>query len=120
MYEKGIEDEKRMREFIRIYLENEGYQVLESENGKKGLEIFELEKPDLLILDIMMPLVDGYEVCRRIRKEYSIPIIILTALEGESRVVDNHVKKIRRKLGSAGGFIKTVVSVGYKFEGSSQ
>jgi len=75
-----IEDEGAVREGLVDNLRFEGYEVLCSEDGAAGLEIFEVEKPDLVILDVMMPGVDGLEVCRRIRAVQSkTPIIMLTA-----------------------------------------
>lgn len=211
-----VEDECRIREFISAYFRNEGYAVFEAANGRIALNVFENNVIDLIILDIMMPEIDGFEVCKRIRKTSEVPIIILTALEeeeqhilgyelgaddyitkpvkarillakakrllektndnntitfdnieidtdarcvyidnknvyfapkeyellvllaksngkalprdyildkiwgyyfvGETRVVDNHIKKIRKKLGKYSNIIKTVVSVGYRFE----
>lgn len=75
-----IEDEGAIREGLVDNLRFEGYTVLCSDNGLAGLEAFEVEKPDLVLLDVMMPGVDGLEVCRRIRATAShTPIIMLTA-----------------------------------------
>ena len=75
-----IEDEGAIREGLVDNLRFEGYQVICSDNGLGGLEVFETEKPDLVLLDVMMPGVDGLEVCRRIRAAAShTPIIMLTA-----------------------------------------
>ncbi len=75
-----IEDEGAVREGLVDNLRFEGYEVLCSENGASGLEVFVAEKPDLVILDVMMPGLDGLEVCRRIRAvESNTPIIMLTA-----------------------------------------
>lgn len=74
-----IEDDALMREFITDYFEQEGWEVHEAENGKIALHIYESVSVDLLILDIMMPEVDGFSVCRRIRKKSDVPIIIITA-----------------------------------------
>ena len=75
-----IEDESSVRSGLVDNLQFEGYKVVCSENGVSGLELFELEKPDLVILDVMMPGLDGLEVCRRIRAtSQAIPIIMLTA-----------------------------------------
>jgi DNA-binding response OmpR family regulator len=214
-----VEDENRMREFIVLFLRREGYNVIEAENGMVALEKFKSEDIDLIVLDIMMPIIDGFQVCSEIRKISQVPIIILTAIEeenqqvkgyeigaddyvtkpfkinilmakvkriigkidmvsggnreefggliidfegrsvevdgqtlklapkeyelleylirnksialsrekildnvwgydfiGETRVVDNHIKKLRSKLGSYSKHIATVMSVGYKFE----
>jgi len=79
-----IEDEGAVREGLVDNLKFEGYEVICSENGNSGLEAFESEKPDLVILDVMMPGLDGLEVCRRIRASQSeTPIIMLTAKGSE-------------------------------------
>lgn len=214
-----VEDENRMREFIGLFLRRDGYNVIEAENGMVALEKFEAGDIDLVVLDIMMPIIDGFQVCSEIRKKSQVPIIILTAIEeenqqvkgyeigaddyvtkpfkinilmakikrivgkidmenennkevfegltidfegrsveldgeslklapkeyelleylvrnknialsrekildnvwgydflGETRVVDNHIKKLRSKLGIYSKYIATVMSVGYKFE----
>ncbi|SHJ59330.1 response regulator transcription factor [Paramaledivibacter caminithermalis] len=79
-----VEDESRMRRLISDYLKKEGYSVIEAEDGKKAIEIFNLDKIDLIILDIMMPKYDGWTVCREIRKTSNKPIIMLTARSEES------------------------------------
>jgi len=79
-----VEDESRMRRLISDYLKREGYVIIEAENGKKALEIFNSDKIDLIILDIMLPEYDGWTVCREIRKSSNVPIIILTARSEES------------------------------------
>lgn len=79
-----VEDESRMRRLISDYLKREGYTIVEAENGRKALEIFNSEEIDLIILDIMMPEYDGWTVCREIRKTSKTPIIMLTARSEES------------------------------------
>lgn len=74
-----VDDEKEIRNLIGIYLKNEGYKVIKAENGIKALEILEKEKIDLIILDIMMPDMDGIEACTKIREEKNMPIIMLSA-----------------------------------------
>jgi DNA-binding response OmpR family regulator len=211
-----IEDENRIREFLSVYFRANNYKVFEAEDGITGLEMFDQHMIDLVILDVMMPKLDGFEVCKRLRHTSDVPIIFLTALEeeeqhllgyslgaddyiskpvninillakskrlldkrkghslivfdglkidqrsrsisidgnlvefapkeydlllllaenvgqvfsrdiiiegiwggyfeGGTRVVDNHVKKIRKKLGDYSDMIKTVISIGYKFE----
>ena len=216
-----VEDEARLIEIVTDYLEDAGFNVIQARDGKKALEEFENNDVDLVILDIMLPELDGWTVCRRIRKKSGVPIIMLTAREeeddklmgfelgadeyvtkpyspkvlvarvktlikritaepvadeniiafpglevnvksyvvkvegakvdmtpkefdlliflldnrgivltresilnkvwgydffGELRVVDSHIKKLRKKLGSRADYIKTVVKVGYKFE----
>lgn len=212
-----VEDEQRIREFIALYFKAEGYAVMEAEDGVSALKCMEAGRTDLIVTDIVMPHMNGYELCSQVRKHSDIPIIILSALDneeqyilgyqhgaddymtkpvngkilvakanrllervhqeadlielegirvdkqgrtvwvdeqvidfspkeyelflllienknkvlnrffilnkvwgfdfmGESRVVDTHVKKIRKKLGAHAGRIKTIISVGYKFE----
>lgn len=79
-----IEDEKDIREVIFRYLENEGYDVIESDNGITGLSLFNDQRPDLVICDIMMSGIDGFEVLERIRGVSDVPVIMLTARHLES------------------------------------
>jgi len=74
-----VEDEKRMREIVAAYFETAGYQVVEATNGLEAIDAFESQKIDLVLLDIMMPQVDGWTVCKRLRTKSDIPIIIITA-----------------------------------------
>lgn len=79
-----VEDEFRMREIISDYLKQEGYMVLEADNGMDALEVFENNKIDLILLDIMLPRLDGFTVCRSIRKkDCRVFIIMLTAKSEE-------------------------------------
>ena len=78
-----VEDEANIRELLRLYLEREGYTVIEAENGVEGIKKWKSEKPDMLLLDVMMPVMDGWAVCREIRAESDVPIIMLTA-KGET------------------------------------
>ena len=78
-----VEDEANIRELLRLYLEREGYTVLEAENGVEGIKKWKSDKPDMLLLDVMMPVMDGWAVCREIRAESDVPIIMLTA-KGET------------------------------------
>ncbi len=74
-----VDDEKNICELIRLYLEKEGYTVMMANDGASAVEIQKSEDPSLVLLDIMMPKMDGWEVCRRIRERSSVPIIMLTA-----------------------------------------
>ncbi|ULO09551.1 response regulator transcription factor [Paenibacillus sp. 19GGS1-52] len=74
-----VEDDMLMREFITDYFKKEQWEVYEAENGRLGLEIFEQTSVDLVVLDIMMPEMDGWSVCRCIRAKSDVPIIIITA-----------------------------------------
>ena len=81
-----VDDEKRLIELIQVRLEAAGYRVITACNGEEGLEKAKNEKPDLIVLDIMMPKVDGFEVCRTLKNDplYShIPIILLSAMDTE-------------------------------------
>lgn len=213
-----VEDEEKLREVIALFLRSDKYNVLEAESGEKALILFSENNVDLIILDVMLPGINGFEVCERIRKMSDVPILFLTALGdddyfmlgyragaddyiakpfkasilalkvqrilerqekagliqtsypgiqmdenafrctadgidanltqkefqllrilisnegrvitrdyllnviwgydycGDSRVVDNHIKNLRRKLGAYSKSIKTVISVGYKYE----
>lgn len=73
------EDDKDIRELLKLYLESEGYRVLEAENGRLALELAQKEQPDMAILDVMMPEMNGLEVTRALRKSSEIPILILSA-----------------------------------------
>ena len=74
-----IEDEKKIARFLELELQHEGYEVQIAFDGRSGLEACERLKPDLLILDLMLPELSGIEVCRRLRHSTDIPIIMLTA-----------------------------------------
>jgi two-component system KDP operon response regulator KdpE len=78
------EDELALRDFVSRNLRARGFDVLEASNGLEALATWEQEQPHLLILDIMMPRMDGLEVCRRVREHSAVPIIVLTALDAES------------------------------------
>ncbi len=74
-----VEDDKNIAELLQMYLEKEGYQVTTATDGGEGLAFFRANTPDLVILDVMMPVLDGWAVCRAIRAESQIPVIMLTA-----------------------------------------
>lgn len=78
-----IEDEANIAQLIRLYLEQAGYTVSVASDGVAGLELHAREHPDLVILDLMLPMMDGMEVCRRIRAWANTPILMLTARQGE-------------------------------------
>lgn len=77
------EDEAALRDFVSRNLRARGFEVLEASNGLEAIALWERENPQLLILDIMMPRMDGLEVCRRVREYSTVPIIVLTALDEE-------------------------------------
>ena len=78
-----VEDDRKTAELIRLYLERDGYQVLAAYDGSDGLDIAREWKPDLVVLDILLPGLNGMEVCRTLRNESEVPIIMLTALSTE-------------------------------------
>lgn len=73
------DDEQLMRQLVIDFLRPEGYEILEASDGKEALEIYDKEHPDLILLDVMMPGYDGWTVCREIRRESTVPIMMLTA-----------------------------------------
>src|SRR5215469_9093892 len=78
-----IEDELNIARVIQLYLEQANYNVLVARDGVAGLELHAREHPDLVVLDLMLPALDGMEVCRRIRTWANTPILMLTARQGE-------------------------------------
>lgn len=78
-----VDDDKNICELLRLYLEKEGYSVILSNDGEEAVVKFTALKPDLVLLDIMLPGLDGWQVCREIRKKSNVPIIMLTA-KGET------------------------------------
>ena len=74
-----VDDDEHISELISLYLIREGYDTKEVHDGKSALEAFKTYSPNLIMLDIMMPVMDGYEVCKEIRKTSTVPIIMLTA-----------------------------------------
>ena len=85
-----VEDEKDIQELLKYHLEKEGYEILQVFDGEDGLELAQRELPDLIILDVMLPSLDGMEICRYLRADERtqiIPVIILTAKSEESDVI---------------------------------
>jgi DNA-binding response OmpR family regulator len=78
-----VDDDENIVELIRLYLEKEGFATVTANNGLKAVELFKSETPSIVILDVMMPEMDGWQVCREIRRVSNIPIIMLTA-KGET------------------------------------
>ena len=74
-----VDDDINICELLRLYIEKEGYQVIIANDGNEALRLFESEKPDFVMLDIMLPGLDGWQVCREIRNQSKCPIIMLTA-----------------------------------------
>ena len=95
-----VDDDKNICELLRLYLEKEGFAVTMAYDGNAALQEFEKLHPDLVLLDVMMPGMDGWEVCRRIRQDSKTPIIMLTArseerdeLQGFELGVDEYISK---------------------------
>jgi two-component system alkaline phosphatase synthesis response regulator PhoP len=83
-----VDDESRILKLVRDYLERAGFAVLTARDGETALTLARVEQPDLIVLDLMLPGVDGLDVCRRLRQESGVPIIMLTArVEEADRIV---------------------------------
>ena len=78
-----IEDDESIARLLRLYLAGAGYRVLRVSDGRAGLALHDAERPDLVILDLMLPGMDGWQICRRIRAEHRTPILMLTARQTE-------------------------------------
>ncbi len=83
-----VDDEPKILEVVESFLAAEGYKVFTAKNGELALKLFESVKPELVILDIMLPDIDGIELCKRIRKKSDIPVIMLTARVSEEDTVE--------------------------------
>ena len=89
-----VDDDSRIRDLLRIYLIKADFQVIEAEDGITALLLHQQNKPDIILLDIMMPVLDGLETCRQIRKLDSTPIILLTARTEEEVSRDHYLSII--------------------------
>ena len=74
-----VEDDERIRTSVRLALEDEGWDVIESETGEDAIARFPSSNADVVLIDIMLPGIDGFEVCRSIRRESDVPIVMVTA-----------------------------------------
>lgn len=74
-----VDDEPGLRELVRINLEHEGFGVVQAENGVQGLTMVQEHQPDMVIMDVMMPEMDGWEACRKLREFSQVPVLMLTA-----------------------------------------
>lgn len=95
-----VDDDDGIRSSLRLALEDNGYRVLESPDGESALRIVERDAPDIVLLDLMLPGIDGYECCRRIRREHDMPIIVVSARVDSHDVVaglesgaDDYIRK---------------------------
>jgi DNA-binding response OmpR family regulator len=77
------DDEENIIQLLRLYLRNEGYEVVSARDGQQVLERFEQDAPDLILLDLMMPVLGGFEVCAEIRKRSDVPVLMLTARDDD-------------------------------------
>jgi len=131
-----VEDEISFVEALTIGLKREGFRVEVATDGFDALDRFDLVKPDLVLLDVMLPRVSGIDVCRQLRKRSQVPIIMVTAkgaeidtvvgLEvgaddyvGDTKTLDVHVKRLRSKIEpdpSTPSRIVTIRGLGYKYE----
>ena len=78
-----VDDEQNIRDLAKLYLERDGYHVITVDDGAKALTAIKQESPTLMVLDLMLPEIDGWEVCRRVRTETNLPILMLTARDDD-------------------------------------
>lgn len=78
-----VEDDKTLRKTLVYNLKREGYEIIETDDGAKALDLAREQGPDLIVLDVMLPTLDGFSVCRILRNESDVPIVMLTARDGE-------------------------------------
>ncbi len=104
-----VEDDERIRSSMRLALEGEGYDVDDAGSGEEALDLFALEPPDVALIDLMLPGMDGFECCRALRRQSAVPIIIVTARTDTHDVVagleagaDDYVTKpfVSKELGA--------------------
>jgi len=79
-----VDDEERVLDLLDLYLQNAGFEVVVARNGQQALELARQRKPDVVLLDLMLPLIDGIEVCKLLRQQSSLPIIMLTAKDDDA------------------------------------
>src|SRR5215213_6467550 len=136
-----VEDEASLASFVSLYLKHAGYVAKTAATGAEAMQHLAAGAPELIVLDLMLPDVDGIELCRRVRQRWDVPILMLTARDEDidkiiglevgaddymtkpfnprelvardTRTVDVHVRQLRRKLGDASPIV-TVWGVGYK------
>ena len=89
-----VDDDKNICELLKLYLENDGYTVYVANDGQAAVNTFHAKSPELVLLDIMLPKMDGWQVCREIRKVSSAPIIMLTALSDEENQIRGFEQQI--------------------------
>jgi DNA-binding response OmpR family regulator len=94
-----VDDDERMREYVRVNLEMEGYTVREAGDGEEGLQVLEESTPDLVLLDVMMPGVDGWEMLRRVQERHGVGTIPVIMFSGK---VDEPAAEEAAKRGAQG------------------
>ncbi|HAY51896.1 MAG TPA: DNA-binding response regulator [Acidimicrobiaceae bacterium] len=82
-----VEDDERIRTAVRLALENEGWEVVEARSGEEALQVFPEADADIVLIDIMLPGIDGFEVCRTVRRQSDIPVVMVTARDDTHDVV---------------------------------
>ena len=100
-----VDDDNNICELLKLYLEKEGYGVVVAHDGDEALIKFNALKPDVILLDIMLPELDGWQVCREIRKKSNVPIIMITAnivKPFDTKEVIARIKAISRRIGQGG------------------
>jgi two-component system OmpR family response regulator len=78
-----VEDDPSIADLLDLYLRENGFRVLQASSGERGLELIQQHRPALVLLDIGLPGIDGFEVCRRVRAASNVPVLFLTARDGE-------------------------------------
>ena len=116
-----VEDEASLADSIRYNLEREGYEVVVADDGRDAIRLARMESPDLVLLDLMLPMMSGLDVCRSLRAESNVPIIIVTAKDGEADKVaglelgaDDYVTKpfaMRELMARVGANLRRVTMV---------
>ena len=109
-----VEDEKDIAEMLSVFLENEGYRTVSAYDGLEGLRLFGKERADLVILDILLPKLDGFSLCKEIRRKSDVPMIMLTALSDEDSQIKGYdlmIDEYVTKPFSIGVFLKKVAAV---------
>ena len=82
-----VEDDERIRTAVRLALEDEGWDVIEAGSGEEALDLFKRNSPDVVLIDIMLPGIDGFEVCRSLRRGSDVPVVMVTARDDTHDVV---------------------------------
>ena len=89
-----VEDEQKVSKILSLYFQKENFETMVANNGQEGVDLFKSFHPDLILLDIMMPIKNGWEAAREIREVSNVPIIIMTALSSEDDVLKGYSLKV--------------------------